>query len=499
MTNRLDNINHLDALVHKLPGMAYRGIYAPQRPIEFASAGCQQLSGYPRSDFEDQRIFWADLIHPDDRDDAWRIVSAAVNTDKEFKAEYRIVTQGGGERWVWDRGRAVFSAGSDMIHLEGLLSDITERKQTESELYETRAFSEAVVDTAAEAVITINVDGCIETFNRAAQFMFGYSLDELRGKNIKVLMPEPDHTGHDEYLKRYVQTDEARIIGTGREVLARRKDGSVFPIHLSVSEVQSHLGRRFVGLIRDISLQREAETTARHHLEELAHVDRLNMLGEMAAGIAHEINQPLTAISLFSQAGKRLLHGGDVDRLPDIFDKLSQHALRAGDIIERMQSMARHSESARESADCNVLIEQVAKLAETEARLRDISIEVKAGPELPSVVVDTVQIQQVVLNLLRNGMEAMQSIDCRYGNVITVETKLRDDCEIEVVVVDSGCGVTEAVAEKIFTPFSTTKDTGMGMGLSLSRNIIIAHGGQLAFHNNRSGGATFYFTLPVEK
>jgi two-component system sensor kinase FixL len=221
------------------------------------------------------------------------------------------------------------------------------------------------------------------------------------------------------------------------------------------------------------------------------------MLGEMATGIAHEINQPLTAISLFAEAGKRLFGAGKRDQLPKIFEKLNQHAQRAGAVIERMQTMARRQESAKEIVDCNALVEEAAKLAEAEARIRDITIEVVTKNELPPAVVDTVQIQQVVLNLLRNGMEAMRSVDCDDGNSIRLQTQLCGDGDVEVAVIDTGCGVSEKVAENLFTPFSTTKESGMGMGLSISRAIVIAHGGHLDFYNNDTGGATFFFTLPA--
>jgi two-component system sensor kinase FixL len=250
------------------------------------------------------------------------------------------------------------------------------------------------------------------------------------------------------------------------------------------------------GFISDISEQRAAENEARQYRENLAHVDRLNMLGEMATGIAHEINQPLTAISLFVQAGGRLLDAKKLDRMPEIFEKLNQHAHRASAVIERMQSMARRRESAKELIDCNVLVGDVAKLAEAEARFRDMTIEVETASELPSVSVDAVQIQQVALNLLRNAMEAMQSIDRRDGNVIRLQTRLDSDGNIEVSVIDQGNGVSGDIAETIFAPFSTTKKSGMGMGLSISRAIIIAHGGRLDFRNNEACGATFFFTLP---
>lgn len=491
-----ETAGQLTALLESLPGMAYRCANDRRWPMEFVSQGCEQLSGYARAELEERRILWADLIHPDDQDRVWKSVHDALSADRAFEVEYRITRRDQEERWVWGRGRGVKSDGDETILLKGFISDITDRKRAESELLEARAFSETVVETAAEAVITIDTNGSIETFNRAAQQMFDYTLNEVRGENVRTLMPDPYRSEHDEYISRYLSTNDPKIIGIGREVSARRKDGTKFPIHLSVSEVDLHDERKFVGLIRDISLQRAAETEAREHREQLAHVDRLNMLGEMASGMAHEINQPLTAISLFSQAGKRLLDTGKEDRLPEIFDKLSQHAQRAGEIIERMQAMARRGESARETAECNALVEEVAKLAEAEARIRDITIEFSPTSDLPLVSVDAVQIQQVALNLLRNGMEAMRSIDCENGSIITLKTALRDDGDVAVLVVDSGCGVSEELTGKIFTPFSTTKESGMGMGLSLSRAIITAHGGELAFYNNDSGGATFYFTLP---
>ena len=492
-----DAASQLTILFQNLPGMAYRCENQPDWPMEFVSEGCHKLSGYSRSDFEEQRVFWGELIHPDDRDRVRRKVRQATDAADAYEFEYRIVTRANEERWVWERGRAVDSGRTNKIRLEGFISDVTDRKRAEMALVEARAFSEAVVDTAAEAVITIGASGTIETFNRAAQQMFGYSVEEVQGKNVNVLMPEPYHAEHDQYITRYLETNEARIIGSGREVIAQRKDGSDFPIHLSVSEVRSRRERKFVGLIRDISRQRAAETEARQHREQLAHMDRLNMLGEMATGIAHEINQPLTAISLFAQAGKRLFGGKkNLDRLPEIFEKLNQHAHRASAVIERMQSMARRRESVREIVDCNALVEEIAKLAESEARIRDMTIAVETEKKLPPVAVATVQIQQVALNLLRNGMEAMQSVDCRDGNTIRLQTKLRNDGDIEVAVIDKGCGVSEAVAKNLFTPFSTTKDSGMGMGLSISRAIIVAHGGHLDFYNNDSGGATFFFDLP---
>ncbi len=250
------------------------------------------------------------------------------------------------------------------------------------------------------------------------------------------------------------------------------------------------------GFVTDITEQRAAEGEAREHREHLAHGDRLNMLGEMATGIAHEINQPLSAISILVQAGDHLIQTGRYERLSEILEKLVRHAHRASSVIDRMQQMAKRHESVKETIGCEELIRDVTRLAEAEARMRDIEIEIDTQADLPVVSVDSVQIQQVALNLLRNGMEAMQSIDCRNGNTIGIRTQLRDDGSVEVAVIDKGGGVPKEAAEKLFAPFSTTKKSGMGMGLSISRAIVTAHGGNLNFRNNSDGGATFFFTLP---
>jgi two-component system sensor kinase FixL len=247
----------------------------------------------------------------------------------------------------------------------------------------------------------------------------------------------------------------------------------------------------------DITERRRAEEEARQHRARVAHVARLSTLGEMAAGIAHEINQPLTAISLFAQAGRRMVDSGNFERMGEVCHKLNEHALRASEVVERMQTMARQGESVRSVVDCNELIDSTVKLAESEARIYDIRIIFDRGHDLAPVSVDGVQIQQVALNLLRNGMEAMTADSDAQGRSITLQTRMLDDANIEISVSDTGCGVPDEYSDKLFTPFSTTKSSGMGMGLSISQAIVRAHGGSIGFRNNDGGGTTFWFTLPA--
>lgn len=484
-------------LFNNLPGMAYRGFHNKDWLMEFVSEGCQSLTGYEKNEFEKQQILWGKLIHIDDYDYVYKTIEKASKLNTLFEIEYRIITKDNKERWVWERGEAFYSKKERAYRLEGFITDITENKQVKIGLIESRAFSDAVVEAAVEAVITVNDKGIIHGFNRAAQEMFGYLDAEAIGCNVKILMPDSSSNIYDRYMNYYLKTGDFGVIGTGCETKAKRKDGFIFPVHLSVSEINNYIGRKFVAVIRDLSQQQSTENKARQHLEQLAHADRLNMLGEMAVGIAHEINQPLTAISLYAQAGKRLFEKGSHEKLSETFDHLTDHALHAGAVIERMQMMSKRGDRTMEMTDINILIEEIVKLAETEARIRDITIKVDIGINLPTVLVDKVQIQQVVLNLLRNGMDAMTSINCRNGNIILLQARFKDN--LEICVIDSGCGVSKQVEDKLFTPFSSTKEHGMGMGLSISQAIVTEHGGQLQFHNNELTGATFFFMLPVEK
>lgn len=488
-----------EILFKNLPGMAFHCMSHPPWTMDFVSEGCKTLCGYEPNDFKQQRVLWMDIVHPEDREYVAKSLSDAVEVRKPFELEYRIQTRSGSERWMWERDAPIIGVNDEIVMLKGFITDITDRKRAESKLVEARSYSEAIVDAAHEAVITMDADNHIKGFSRGAQKIFGYEMEEAIGQPIETLLHDIYHDEHREYIQHFKETGHLKYMFGRRKMTLLRKDGSEFPAHVSVAEVEHQEVRQFVCLIRDISKEQAAEQEAREHRENLAHVDRLNMLGEMASGIAHEVNQPLTAISLFSQAGKRLFEAGKQEQLPEVFDKLSLHAQRAGAVIERMQTMARQHVSRQEVVDCNRLIREVATLAEAEARIRDIVIAFQLGDNIPPVAVDSVQIQQVALNLLRNGMEAMRSDGNQGGNTIAIQTRLADPDTIEIAVTDSGCGVSDEAAKGLFTPFSTTKESGMGMGLSISQAIVTAHGGQIGFVNNASGGATFFFTLPAAR
>jgi two-component system sensor kinase FixL len=493
-----DERNKVKHLLKNLPGMAYQSFNSEDWPSIFVSDGCEALSGYNRGEFESQDVLWGKIIHPDDYERVKKVVSEAITSNQPYELEYRIINKNKDIRLVWEKGEAVVSLLNDKMIVEGFVTDLTNIKQTENEVARSHAFSDAVVDAVIEAVITIDQSGRVKSFNNAAQRIFGYSPDEVINHNVNMLMPSHEADEHDARLKNYMKSNVSNIMGEGRELEAKRKDGSIFPIHISVNEISHQDDKLFVGLIRDIGAQRLSQDQARKHIEQMAHADRLNSLGEMAAGIAHEVNQPLTAISLFSQSGKTLCNNGKFDKLPDIFEKLSLHARRAGAVLERMQMMTRQGDRQKELVECRTLISEVVKLAESEGRMRDINIKVNFNQSISvDVYIDRVQIQQVLLNLLRNGMEAMQSIGLSNGNIIEINSNISDSQNITISVVDSGCGLDSSMSEKLFTAFASTKQNGMGIGLSISKSIIEDHGGSIHYAKNASAGSVFYFTLPI--
>jgi two-component system, LuxR family, sensor kinase FixL len=357
---------------------------------------------------------------------------------------------------------------------------------------------DALLDAAVDAIVVIDDVGRMIRFNKAAEALFGYSSAEAVGQPLAMLMAAPDARAHKSFVDRYLRSGVRHIIGIGREVVARRRDGSEFPAALSVGEASSPQGRRFVGLMRDLTAQKEAEEEALRHREQMVHASRLTTMGEMAAAIAHEINQPLSAIATYTAACQRLLDQGPEARADVVaaLREIGGQAHRAGQIIQRMRNFTRSRESQRKLVALDAMLEEIRPLAELDARANRVDLGMEVAPDLPPVNADGVQIQQVVLNLLRNGVDAMADVP-EPERVLRLRAALTPEGEVRVAITDRGHGVTENARDRLFTPFFTTKATGMGMGLAISRSIITAHGGKLDCMNNPDGGATFFFTLPA--
>jgi two-component system sensor kinase FixL len=356
----------------------------------------------------------------------------------------------------------------------------------------------ALLDAAVDAVIVINGTGLIETFNPAAEKLFGYTVGEAIGRNVRMLMPEPDRSAHDGYLRRYLSTGEAHIIGIGREVQAQRKDGSVFPAALSVGRVVGVEPARFVGFIHDLSARVAAENEVIQARDRLTHVARLSTMGELAAGLAHEINQPLAAITTYAQACQHLIAKGaavDAEEIRDALVQISTQALRAGEVVRRLRAFVSNREVRHERLDCNRLLEDLATLARPDSRANDVRLTFEVEERLPPLNGDAVQLQQVLINLIRNAIDATLQAGSARREVIVQAARAAGGVEFSVH--DYGPGVEPGAIANLFNPFFTTKPHGTGLGLAISRTIVVAHGGKLAYRPAAEGGACFYFTLPA--
>ena len=354
----------------------------------------------------------------------------------------------------------------------------------------------SITQTAPDAIVVIDETGIIDTVNPAAERLFGYASDELVGENVKILMPSPYREAHDAHLGRYRETGQKRVIGIGRVVVGRRKDGTTFPARLSIGEIELEQGRLFTGFLHDITERQDIQRRAGILQQELMHASRLSAMGEMASGIAHELNQPLTAIMNYAKAARRHLERTEPDPAPiaDLVDKAGHQAERAAEIIKRLRRFIRKDEIERRLEPINTAVEEAAALALIGASDRNIELIFSLDDALPPVLMDRIEVQQVVLNILRNAIEAFEGTGERK---IRISTRASGPHQVEVDIRDNGPGLAPHVADDPFRPFQTTKADGMGIGLAISHTIIDSHGGQLWAENPPEGGAAFRFTLPV--
>ena len=354
----------------------------------------------------------------------------------------------------------------------------------------------SMTQTAPDAIVVIDETGVIDTVNPATERLFGYSGAELVGENVKILMPSPYREAHDAHLTRYRETGEKRVIGIGRVVVGRRKDGTTFPARLAIGEIALDQGRLFTGFIHDITEREHIQRRAGVLQQELMHASRLSAMGEMASGIAHELNQPLTAIMNYARAARRHLDRSEPDPAPiaDLVDKAGQQAERAAEIIKRLRRFIRQDESERRLEPINAVVEEAAALALIGASDHHIELIFDLNDSLPPVLIDRIEVQQVVLNILRNAIEAFEGPGDRK---IRVSTGAVGSEKVRVDIRDNGPGLAPEIADDPFRPFQTTKEDGLGIGLAISRTIIDAHGGRLWAKNLPEGGAAFCFSLPV--
>jgi two-component system, LuxR family, sensor kinase FixL len=384
-----------------------------------------------------------------------------------------------------------------VIGVSKIASDITEAKLAKAALLEREVHLRSILDSVPDGMIVIDERGIIESFSVTAERMFGFTAAEVRGQNVSMLMPSPYREGHDGYLARYLATGERRIIGLGRVVTGQHKDGTTFPIELAVGEVRGEGHRLFTGFVRDLT---ERQVTLRRLQElqsELLHVSRVTEMGQMASALAHEINQPLTAATNYLSAGRQLLARGDgaaIERTVNVIDSASAQVSRASQIIHRLRDFVRKGETKQQAEDVGKVIEEASALALIGAKERGVKVQLRSAPQLPQVSIDKIQIQQVIVNLTRNAIEAMETSERRE---LTISTAMAEDGAVEISIVDTGPGIAPEIADRLFQPFVTTKAQGMGVGLSICRSIVEAHGGELRVEANPDGGTIFSFSVPA--
>jgi two-component system sensor kinase FixL len=355
----------------------------------------------------------------------------------------------------------------------------------------------SVLDTAVDGIIVIDEQARILVFNKACERLFGRPASEVVGQNVKLIMPADYAAEHDSYLRHYLDTGERRIIGIGREVRGQHSDGTVFPLELSVGEASTPDGRQFIGIIRDLRPRKQFEERLSQLQAQLVHMARVNAMDEMGAAVAHELNQPLTAVMLYLQAVARRMKSGPApaDAMTlDVLSRAVKEAERAGSIIQRMRQFVEKREPDRRPTDVTALIDEVLELTLIGPAAEVVEIRRELEPDLPQVEVDPVQIQQVLANLVRNAVEAVRHRDRPWIRVAA----RRADGRIAVDVADSGEGIPREAVRSLFKAFATNKRSGLGLGLAISRTIAQNHGGDLVVDPGGHGkGAVFTLILPT--
>ena len=398
----------------------------------------------------------------------------------------------------------LFNAEGEIYAIGGVAMDITDRKREESALRYSEENYRLVVETAPDAVISIDEKGAILFANPATVRIFGYDPAELIGKPLTVLMPEFLRKLHEKGLSRYLATGQRHINWQGTELTALRKNGQEFPVEISFGELSRDGHRLFTGFIRDISerkqaeeLRKEAQQALQMTQAELARVSRLTTMGELAASIAHEVNQPLTAVTNNSNACLRLLAAGNLqpEVLHRVLEEIVADGNRASAVVARIRGFIKKEPVEKSRLDINDVIQEVLALADRELQENRILLDRQLTTALPPVLADRVQMQQVLLNLIMNGIEAMSVVTDRPRS-LCMQSRVDETGDVLVAVRDSGTGLSSE-AHRLFTPFFTTKGKGMGLGLSISRSLVESHGGRLWAAPNVPHGAAFYFTVPA--
>ena len=368
------------------------------------------------------------------------------------------------------------------------MTELTARASSEALLH-------SILATVPDAMIVVDEVGDILSFSAAAEQLFGFSGDQAIGQNVAILMPEPDRRQHANHMHRYTTTGERRIIGIGRITVGQRRDGSTFPMEISVGEARTAHSRVFTGFIRDLTRRHATEVRLEEMQAELAHASRVSAMGTMASSLAHELNQPLTAVANYVEAARDLLDVPNAENVAIVREALGDaaaQAVRAGQIVRRLRDFIARGDSDKRVENLRGLINEANALALIGVAELGIDIRLDIDDRIGGVLVDKVQVQQVLVNLIRNAVEALTNAPTRR---LTISAVPIADQMVRISVTDTGPGLDAEVESKLFRPFVSTKDTGMGLGLSICQTIIEAHNGTIWLDKPPEGGTAFRFTL----
>ena len=434
---------------------------------------------------------WAESVHREDLDRCLKSYVSSIDARQPFTMEYRLRRSDGEYRWILDSGMPRFAPDGTFLGYIGSGIDITERKDAQGRF-------RLVVEASPNGVVLVNAQGLIVLVNACIERLFGYGREELIGQSIELLVPERFRSKHPSYRASFHAAPVARAMGAGRELFARRKDGTEFPVETGLSPIQTPEGTLVLSLIVDITERRQAEAEARRYREELAHLSRVSIMGEMAGSLSHELNQPLASIVNNASAGRRFIAKGraDLPKLDRLLEDIVEDGRRAAGIIRSVRGMVKKGKEVRSPVNVNDLIAGVLQFVRSDALERRCVIVAEQDPELPLIEADLVQLQQVLLNFVVNGFEAMHETPAAERRLI-IRSERESNGRVRVSVRDFGSGLPAAESHRIFEQFFSTKREGMGMGLAIASSIIASHGGELGAANAEGGGACVHFSLPV--
>lgn len=466
----------------------------PAGKVAIWNRGAQRLLGWTEAEVLGRHC---SLFYPQDAVASGKpeCVLAQAAAEGLLKEEAWFLRKDGSEFLASNTTTALRGSDGSLRGFAKIVSDMTDRRAAEEQVRSSENLLRSILSTVPDAMVVIDEAGGIISFSAAAQNLFGYTEEEVIGSNVRMLMPSPDRERHDGYLGRYLDTGEKRIIGIGRIVFAQRKDGTTFPMELSIGEADSGTERLFTGFIRDLTERRETEERLESLQSELIHVARVSAMGTMASTLAHELNQPIAAIANYVEAVRDQLENPSPDEFPmmrEALDDTGREALRAGHIVRRLRDFVARGEVEKTVEPLPALINEGSVLGLIGTREMGIEVMFDLDPYASPVIVDRVQIQQVIINLIRNACEAMGDSSERR---LSIKSQADRPGFVCVTVADTGPGIAPDIADQLFTAFVSSKSDGMGLGLSICRTIVEANGGQIWMLPREGGGTEFHFTL----